>query len=110
MRWLGERSYGIYLIHLGLMTHVLARIGHDYGVKETFVLLLIGVTAATLIAADLLWRFVERPALERRLPWRQAEFSGRPMLGARPVPRAEPGAPVEDAGAGEAVAPAGAAN
>jgi peptidoglycan/LPS O-acetylase OafA/YrhL len=74
MHWLGERSYGIYLIHLGLMTHVLARFGHSHGVKTTFLMLLVGVTAATLIASDLLWRFVERPALQRRLPWRQAEF------------------------------------
>lgn len=75
MRWLGERSYGIYLIHLGLMTHVLARFGHSHGLKVTFVLLLVGVTAVTLVAADLLWRFVEHPALQRRLPWRQAEFA-----------------------------------
>jgi peptidoglycan/LPS O-acetylase OafA/YrhL len=84
MHWLGERSYGIYLIHLGLMTHVLARFGHSHGIKTTFVLLLIGVTIATLIGADLLWRFVERPALERRLPWRQAEFRA-------PTPAAEGG-------------------
>jgi peptidoglycan/LPS O-acetylase OafA/YrhL len=74
MSWLGVRSYGIYLIHLGLMTHVLARFGHSHGVRSTFVLLLIGVTAATLLGAELLWRFVEHPALQRRLPWRQAEF------------------------------------
>jgi peptidoglycan/LPS O-acetylase OafA/YrhL len=74
MRWLGVRSYGIYLIHLGLMTHVLARFGTSHGVKSTFVLLLIGLTAATLLGAELLWRFVEHPALQRRLPWRQAEF------------------------------------
>jgi peptidoglycan/LPS O-acetylase OafA/YrhL len=74
MHWIGTRSYGIYLIHLGLMEHVLARFGHSHGVKTTFVLLLVGVTAVTFIAADLLWRFVEQPALQRRLPWRQAEF------------------------------------
>ncbi len=82
MHWLGERSYGIYLIHLGLMTHVLARVGHSHGVKTTYWLLLVGVTIATLIAADLLWRFVERPALQRRLPWRQAEFARPAAIGA----------------------------
>jgi peptidoglycan/LPS O-acetylase OafA/YrhL len=76
IRWLGVRSYGIYLIHLGLMTHVLARFGHGHSVKTTFVLLLVGVLTATLIAAELLWRLVERPALELRLPWRQSEFAG----------------------------------
>jgi peptidoglycan/LPS O-acetylase OafA/YrhL len=75
MRWLGERSYGIYLIHYGLIAHVLARVGAGEGVKTTFVLSLLGVTAATLLAADVLWRLVERPALQRRLPWRQAEFA-----------------------------------
>jgi peptidoglycan/LPS O-acetylase OafA/YrhL len=75
MRWLGERSYGIYLIHLGLMIHILARLGHGHGPKVTFLLLLSIATVITLIAADLLWRFVEQPALQRRLPWRQAEFT-----------------------------------
>jgi peptidoglycan/LPS O-acetylase OafA/YrhL len=74
MRWLGERSYGIYLIHLGLMTHVLSRLGHSHSGRTTFVVLLAVVTVITLIAADVLWRVVEQPALQRRLPWRQAEF------------------------------------
>jgi peptidoglycan/LPS O-acetylase OafA/YrhL len=75
MRWLGERSYGIYLIHFGLIAHVLSRVGPAHGLKTTYVLTLAGVTAATLIAADVLWRVVERPALQRRLPWRDAEFA-----------------------------------
>jgi peptidoglycan/LPS O-acetylase OafA/YrhL len=78
MRWLGQRSYGIYLIHLGLITHVVAHLGHGRGVRSTFVVLLIAAGILTLIAADLLWRVVERPALERRLPWRQAEFRAVP--------------------------------
>ena len=75
MRWIGERSYGIYLIHAGLITHVLGNIGHSHSGRTTFLLLLVLTTIATFIAADLLWRFVEQPALQRRMPWRQAEFA-----------------------------------
>jgi peptidoglycan/LPS O-acetylase OafA/YrhL len=79
VNWLGERSYGIYLIHLGLMPHVLSHIG-SHGLKATFLLLLIGALVPTLVVADLLWRIVERPAMQRRLPWRQAEFArGAPL-------------------------------
>ena len=75
MRWLGERSYGIYLIHLGLMGHLLQRIGSGHSYAVTFLLLTVSSTLATVLAADVLWRVVERPALQRRLPWRQAEFA-----------------------------------
>jgi len=38
LRWLGVRSYGIYLIHLGLIGHLLARIG-GHTPEVTFLLL-----------------------------------------------------------------------
>jgi peptidoglycan/LPS O-acetylase OafA/YrhL len=75
MRWLGQRSYGIYLIHLGLMGHLLTRIGGGHSYATTFLLLTAASAVATILAADLLWRAVEWPILQRRLPWRQAEFA-----------------------------------
>jgi peptidoglycan/LPS O-acetylase OafA/YrhL len=75
MHWLGERSYGIYLIHLGLMAHVLRKIGEGHGSTATFALLVAGAGVVTVLASDVLWRVVERPALQRRLPWRQVEFA-----------------------------------
>lgn len=74
MHWLGERSYGIYLIHLGLMGHLLPRIGQGKTAPVTFWLLVLLSSAVTVLAADVLWRVVERPVLQRRLPWRQAEL------------------------------------
>jgi peptidoglycan/LPS O-acetylase OafA/YrhL len=75
MRWLGQRSYGIYLIHLGLMGHVLVRIGTGHSYATTFLALTAASALATIVAADVLWRLVERPILQRRLPWRGAEFA-----------------------------------
>jgi peptidoglycan/LPS O-acetylase OafA/YrhL len=74
MHWLGERSYGIYLIHLTLLGHLLIHIGQGFSLRVTFLLLLLVGTAATLLASDISWRVIERPALQRRLPWRRAEF------------------------------------
>lgn len=74
MHWLGERSYAIYLIHLTLLGHLLIHIGQGFGLRVTFFLLLLAGTVATLLASDISWRLVERPALQRRLPWRRAEF------------------------------------
>jgi peptidoglycan/LPS O-acetylase OafA/YrhL len=84
MHWLGERSYGIYLIHLTLLGHLLTRIGQGFSLRATFFLLLLTGTAATLVAADVSWRLVEHPALQRRLPWRRAEFE--PAAPPRPAP------------------------
>jgi peptidoglycan/LPS O-acetylase OafA/YrhL len=80
MHWLGQRSYGIYLIHIGLMGHLVAHIDTRDSDRTTFALLLLAAMPLTLLWADLQWRFIERPAQQQRLPWRQVEFAG----GAKP--------------------------
>jgi peptidoglycan/LPS O-acetylase OafA/YrhL len=62
---------------------VLSGVGQGHGLTLTFLLTLTGVSAATVAAADVLWRLVERLALQRRLPWRQAEFA--PAAAAAPA-------------------------
>lgn len=61
LRWIGDRSYGIYLWHwpvVVLLTTALTGLSPDAGVPP-----LVGVAAVaiTLVAAELSYRFVERP-------------------------------------------------
>lgn len=82
LRWLGERSYGLYLWHWPIM--VLLRPGIDIG--------LTGVAAftlqfgLTLIAAELSYRYVEMPIRHGALPrlWRDWREQG--LLLRRAVP------------------------
>jgi peptidoglycan/LPS O-acetylase OafA/YrhL len=71
MRWLGERSYSIYLVHLGL-GYLLRDVatGPDGG-DRGFWLFLLAVVPATIVAAALSYRFFELPFLRRRARWRR---------------------------------------
>jgi peptidoglycan/LPS O-acetylase OafA/YrhL len=66
MRWIGERSYGLYLVHQGLLFDLLrwrVAIGHAW---ERFLALLPVTLAGGLLAAALLFALVERPAMSLR--------------------------------------------
>lgn len=72
-RWLGSRSYSFYLVHFGLvieLSKLLAKAGHGY--KVTFVLALMATIPASALAAEVLYRTVERPFLERKRRARMA--------------------------------------
>lgn len=81
LRWIGDRSYGIYLWHWPLL--VLAVAAAPVAEAHTPVWLGLGVLAATLVVAELSYRFVEQPV--RRLGFRASlrRLRTQVRLGAR---------------------------
>lgn len=67
--WMGERSYAFYLIHVWMLFEVINLVGADAGTPALFAAMIAIGFPATLLLAVLSWRFLERPCLERRLPW-----------------------------------------
>jgi peptidoglycan/LPS O-acetylase OafA/YrhL len=69
MNWLGERSYAFYLVHVWVFFEIIRVVGADTEpVLLGAILLLVGFPI-TVVLAGLSWKWVERPCLERRLPW-----------------------------------------
>jgi len=70
--WLGQRSYAFYLLHVWVFFELINLAGADTEpVLLGAILLLAGFPISVGLAA-LSWRYVERPCLERRLPWAPA--------------------------------------
>jgi peptidoglycan/LPS O-acetylase OafA/YrhL len=66
LRWVGQRSYGIYLIHWPVMA--LSRPGVDIHASPTLIAL--GQIAVTVALAELSYRYVEMPVRRgEALPW-----------------------------------------
>lgn len=72
LHWIGERSYSLYLLHFMVVNFVVKH----FGLQDHLSLWpqWWAVTAITLLiaipASALTYRYVERPFLQRRLPWR----------------------------------------
>lgn len=84
LRWIGARSYSLFLVH-SLVIVWLAPYFVAGGYRLTLVLLGAAGLAVSLLASDLLYRFVEVPALRRK---------------AGPAPRALPGPATSDRAVG----------
>jgi peptidoglycan/LPS O-acetylase OafA/YrhL len=67
--WMGERSYAFYLLHVWIIFEVINLVGADAGTAVLFAAMIGIGFPVTLALSALSWRFVERPFLERRLPW-----------------------------------------
>ena len=109
LRWIGDRSYGIYLWHWPLLVLAVAAFAPGATVATAPVWIGVGVLAATAAASALSFRFLETPV--RRLGFRAsvrslgARLRGGPRARLRVLPVALAGALVL-AGAGAALAAA----
>jgi peptidoglycan/LPS O-acetylase OafA/YrhL len=81
MRWLGRRSYGIYLIHTLALTVVEKLV--PGGLPARTLVLGVGCLALTLVASDVAHRLVEVPSIQLGRRW---AARGAPV----PVPIAVP--------------------
>jgi peptidoglycan/LPS O-acetylase OafA/YrhL len=58
-KWLGQRSYSLYLVHEPIVVTIAFLVG---GRPQAVPLLLVALPVS-LLAADLFWRAIERPAV-----------------------------------------------
>lgn len=73
MRWLGDRSYAIYLLHMPVLRVIERALGGEVaGGPVILAAWVAGFAALVLVLADLSYRFVERPARRAiRAAWDQ---------------------------------------
>ena len=95
IRYLGARSYAIYLIHVWILFEVIDLVGADAG-TTTLALAMVAIGLPVTVALSALsWRFVEQPFLQRRVRWASGEK--RPGTGAPALATAGPAATARDA-------------
>jgi peptidoglycan/LPS O-acetylase OafA/YrhL len=82
IRWLGERSYAIYLLHVWVLFEIIAVVGLGTSTATLAALMIAIGLPLTLVLSELSWRFVEEPFLRRRVRWAGGERTPGP--GTRP--------------------------
>ena len=67
--WLGERSYAFYLLHVWVFFEIIHVVGYETEPVLLGAILFVVGFPISVGLAGLSWRYIERPCLERRLPW-----------------------------------------
>ncbi len=97
IKYLGARSYAIYLIHVWVLLEVIDLVGADTDTATLAIAMIAIGLPVTVALAALSWRFVEQPFLERRVRWAFGERRPGPGAPAPAVAVAGPGTPPPDA-------------
>jgi peptidoglycan/LPS O-acetylase OafA/YrhL len=101
-RWLGQRSYSIYMVHLAIVVELAPRLARALGdnYKQTFVALVAASILASVVLGEVVFRLVEAPfmnlktsgwrssgraAVFRRAAWWLPSRALERMRGRRPV-------------------------
>ena len=87
VRWVGKRTYGIYLWHLVLMSELYPLVRGSESPGRTYLVLLPMVVLSACAAAAVSYRFVERPAMRLR-----HRMDKRPAMAEEPAGPAVSGA------------------
>lgn len=73
LHWIGIRAYGIYLAHVLVLRLLRPMTENLSSVKVALITTFPLVTAVSVALGALSYKFVERPFLERRMPWRSGD-------------------------------------
>jgi hypothetical protein len=77
MKWVGDRSYGIYLWHWPLLVLAVAAFGGDTTVSAAPIWIGLGVLAVTVVASALSYRYLETPVRRRGFLGAARALAGR---------------------------------